>query len=71
MNMQEHLSQPFKCPYCKHDQVEGDAVEIDGRRATQRVSCAKCDREWHDVYTLSAVVDDGGVTHEVDITTGT
>lgn len=36
-----------------------ETAEIDGREATQNVSCMECERHWTEVYQLSAVIIEG------------
>ena len=45
------------CPKCGSDQVERDAVDVDGPSASQKVWCLNCDAEWRDVYQLSGYTD--------------
>lgn len=45
------------CPYCKSTSIGGDSIEVDGNTASQEVSCGNCDRNWADVYTLTAIVE--------------
>ncbi|ARM86143.1 hypothetical protein [Marinobacter salarius] len=47
--------EPNLCPCCHSDEVEGDEVVIQGKKAIQEMGCNNCEAEWEDVYTLSAV----------------
>jgi hypothetical protein len=42
------------CPVCRKDEVTGEEVVIDGRSASQEVSCLneKCGASWVDLYEL-------------------
>lgn len=48
-------AQESRCPYCGHDQVEGDHVQIESGEAWQQVSCDDCDRRWYEIYTLTRI----------------
>jgi transposase-like protein len=54
----EYLTSPNKCPVCRHTDIEGGCVDIDGREAHQRCRCNDCDAVWHDVYVLARVETD-------------
>jgi len=41
-----------KCPFCKSDQIEGGAIDVDGPEAWQKVTCIDCEKVWNDVYKL-------------------
>lgn len=47
-----------KCKRCLSEDIDGGGVNIDGKYATQRVSCNECGHEWGDVYTLTSTHDD-------------
>jgi len=49
------------CPHCgaERSSLCYEDVEIDGKEATQAVSCMECERGWTEVYTFSAVIIDG------------
>lgn len=48
--------QGARCPFCGSEDVEGGFVEIDCRRAYQKVRCNACNQAWHDGYTLDSVM---------------
>jgi hypothetical protein len=43
------------CPWCKHDEIEGDSYDYEGDTVAQRIRCLHCGREWDDVYTLTGI----------------
>ena len=43
------------CPYCGSDAITGGSVDIEGKGASQEVSCQECGKCWRDVYTLANV----------------
>jgi hypothetical protein len=43
------------CPFCKSQDIEGGAVEINEGTAQQDVACISCDGAWRDIYRLEAV----------------
>lgn len=47
------------CPYCGHDQIEGDSYDYGSPEVAQRVHCLNpdCQRSWFDVYRLSNVLE--------------
>jgi transposase-like protein len=55
---EEYLKDSSVCPFCKSSNIEGEAVEIDGNGANQRVGCVDCNKSWIDYYTLTEVVPD-------------
>ena len=63
-NVQQHLSNIERCPYCGQPTVEGDSVDIESECARQHVHCLSCDRHWWDIYRLSAILDDSDQVHE-------
>ena len=46
------------CPFCGHDQIEGESVETGGGSATQGMYCLKCGAYWIDAYRLVGFVKD-------------
>ncbi len=53
MTQREYLAKRGAvCPFCESDEIDGEQVEIEDG-AWQRVTCARCGREWHDSYVLS------------------
>lgn len=50
-----YLAHPCHCPFCRHAQVEGESIEVEGSTASQEVHCLKCQRYWRDIYTLTGV----------------
>lgn len=52
-----------RCPYCRSDQIEGDAVEIEDGTARQGVHCRACDRGWTYLYDLVGLAEDDGPVH--------
>ena len=45
----------YSCPYCGSDDITAGAYDWDGSGVCQVVTCGKCDKEWTDVYTLTAI----------------
>lgn len=45
-----------RCPFCGHEDIQGDSVNIEAGEAWQEVWCGRCERVWHDVYRLALVV---------------
>ena len=45
------------CLYCRENDIEGGPVDIDGGCASQEMNCLKCGRYWHDLYSLSGVIE--------------
>mgnify|MGYP006282999749 CR=1 FL=1 len=47
------------CPYCGHDQIEGDSYDCETPELGQRVHCLNpdCERSWFDVYRLRTIVE--------------
>lgn len=45
------------CLFCGGDDISGGFIEIEGDRAYQKISCAVCGGEWHDVYKLVNVIE--------------
>lgn len=43
------------CPYCRSESITGESVDIDGKHASQDVSCQECERTWRDIYRLADV----------------
>lgn len=43
------------CPYCKSESITGESLDIEGKHASQKVSCQDCEREWLDIYRLADV----------------
>lgn len=41
------------CPFCGGGNIEGGPVEIDGGDAWQEITCADCEADWTDHYTLT------------------
>lgn len=50
-----YLRRGSSCPYCRSESVTGESVNIEGRQASQEVSCQECERTWRDVYRLADV----------------
>ena len=46
------------CPFCGHDQIEGEYVETGGGNATQGMYCLKCGAYWTDAYQLVGIIKD-------------
>lgn len=44
------------CPCCGSGDIEGEAVDIIGDTAQQRVGCLVCDASWLDVYQLKRYI---------------
>ncbi|MEX3983754.1 formate dehydrogenase accessory protein FdhE [Paraburkholderia sp. EG287A] len=50
------------CPSCGSHDISGGSITVDGRSAYQGVTCADCDAEWNDTYTLTGYDDlEGGI----------
>ena len=62
-DIQAHLGQAERCPYCGDKQVEGGSIEINGDTALQHVDCTMCGRDWTDVYRLAEMIDGAGQRH--------
>ena len=45
-----------QCPFCTSTDIEGDSVEVNEGRATQRMGCNECNSVWEDIYMLTGVV---------------
>lgn len=43
------------CPFCWSDDIGGGAVNIEGGKAFQHLSCNDCAEQWTDVYTLTCI----------------
>jgi hypothetical protein len=43
------------CPFCGHDDVEGEDVTTGGGEASQEMSCPACNAAWVDTYTLTDI----------------
>jgi transcription elongation factor Elf1 len=56
-HLKEHLENGYTCPACGEDAVEGAEVEINGKEASQVVTCAACEAEWVDVYVLTHTLE--------------
>jgi transcription elongation factor Elf1 len=50
-----YLSNPYHCPYCGTEQIEGGNIDIDNCQAWQEIHCLECSKEWIDVYSLTDV----------------
>lgn len=48
---QKYLMNPGTCPFCGSNDVDGQAIDVDGDKVTQAVSCC-CGAAWVDYYTL-------------------
>jgi transcription elongation factor Elf1 len=55
---EEYLKSPSKCPYCKSEDIEAGAVDIDSGHAMQKVQCLNCEKQWRDHYELVAIEPD-------------
>lgn len=44
---------PNLCPFCRSFEVDGEGVDIQGRRAVQQVMCLECEAVWLDIYDLA------------------
>jgi hypothetical protein len=50
-------SESSRCLICFHQNIEGDAVIIEGGSAYQKMDCLDCGATWTDGYTLDRVID--------------
>jgi transposase-like protein len=41
-----------QCPYCQSESLYGGSFEVDGRTASQEITCQSCGKSWWDVYEL-------------------
>jgi len=48
-----------RCPFCGKMALEGDSVDVEAGVARQSITCAKCGKEWEDVYSLVDIVPSG------------
>jgi hypothetical protein len=53
---QEYLKNPIACPFCKSQEVMGDAIDVDGTGCSQPIHCVQCGRRWYDIYTLTDIL---------------
>ena len=44
-----------RCPYCRSDQIEGGAIDVDCGQAIQPVTCLSCGKRWRDIYVLNDI----------------
>ncbi len=51
------------CPYCASDDLEGEAVDTDATKITQKTKCNGCGQNWKDFYKIMGVVDNSGIYH--------
>jgi len=52
---QEYIKEGGECcPFCQDSDIDGGPVDIDTNCAIQKMSCANCERDWKDVYTLTS-----------------
>lgn len=58
MTNEEYVSSSGNvCPFCGNDEVEGEAINVEGKEAWQTVGCSACEKEWFDIYTLTRFVE--------------
>ena len=50
-----YLKHSHRCPFCKSENIEGEAVEIDDGIAWQPIRCLDCNKNWSDLYKLIGV----------------
>jgi len=54
MTSEEYVaSGGIRCPYCDHDDVHGDSIEVNVDGAWQDCYCPECENSWTDEYKLS------------------
>lgn len=51
----EYIKNPYWCPYCGSDQIEGDKIQSDYNLAWMNVTCLDCEKEWEETYTLTEI----------------
>lgn len=52
-----YLRSGGSCPYCRSESITGESVDIEGKHASQEVTCQECFRTWRDIYRLAGVED--------------
>ena len=50
------------CPFCKHDDIAGDAFDVEGNHCYQVMVCGACEEQWTDEYRLVRQVKEDGHT---------
>lgn len=48
-----YLKDPYHCPYCHSEYITAHEFKTDSM--TQEVECLVCEKQWTDVFTLTAV----------------
>lgn len=43
------------CPFCDSAEIEGGRADFEGLECWSRVTCRKCGKQWHDIYTLTCI----------------
>jgi len=46
--------EPGKCIFCGSGDIEGGFIEIEGKKAYQKMWCLACENPWEDVYVLTS-----------------
>lgn len=46
------------CPFCGSGHLEGDAIQSEGAKAWQEITCNGCGKVWQDVYQLTGWTDE-------------
>ncbi len=55
--VQAYLKASHKCPYCKSQEIEGGAFDVEADHVYQDIKCIGCGRTWTDEYTLSGITE--------------
>jgi hypothetical protein len=55
-----------RCPFCHHNDIEGDETNFDGGSVSQEVHCNNCHASWYDLYALTSyeVIDSGDAAEQ-------
>ncbi len=50
---EKYRANPYQCPHCESDDIEGGSVEVDASMAWQPITCNECGATWNDTYKLT------------------
>ena len=53
----KYLSEPYRCPKCDDDGIQGGSVTIESGVATQEMWCPACGFGWDDIYKLWSIAE--------------
>lgn len=53
----KYLSEPYRCPKCDDDGIQGGPVTTGSGVAVQEMWCPACGFGWDDIYKLQAIAE--------------